>query len=102
MKNHRSPVSNADAAPYGDRQPPGGSLPPSSRQGAPHPDRLLLKHANAAARSLALEQIGNHYCCWRLRNEDDAAFAWRLAIHIQERIIQDEQHLANVLSLSRP
>lgn len=93
---------NADAAPHGDRQPPGGSLPPSSRQGALYPDQALLQHANAAARAIALDQIGDHYCCWRLRNEDDARFGWRLAVHIQTNIIEDEQHLENVLSLSRP
>jgi hypothetical protein len=65
------------------------------------PDRTLLLHANTAARSLALDDIGNAYSCWRLKREDDRQFSLRLAIHIQEKIIHDEEQLTQVLSLSR-
>src|SRR5262249_53065965 len=101
MRDHTAFNSNADADPRGDRPPPGETLPPSSRQGAPLADRVLLEHANAAARSLALDEIGNLYSCWRLRNENDAHFSFRLAVHIQEKIIHDEEQLENILSLSR-
>ena len=102
MANRPFPNPNADALPHGDRQPSGGLVPPSAaRQRALHSDRNLLQHATARARALALNEIANHYSCWRLRNEDDARFAWRLAIHIQEKIIHDEEQLENVLSLSR-
>jgi hypothetical protein len=65
------------------------------------PDLVLLNEVNATARSLALDDIGNFYSCWRLRSEDDTRFSFRLAVHIQEKIIEQEQHLAHVLSLSR-
>lgn len=49
-----------------------------------------------------LDRIGNATHCWRLsRHESDRAFAWRLAIHIQEQIIDREQLLDIVLSLGR-
>ena len=37
--------------------------------------------------------------CWRLRRETDCAYAHRLALHLQERIIQYEQLLTACLAI---
>lgn len=60
----------------------------------------LLQFANKEAVCRELDHIGEVVRCWRLgRRETTRAYAHRLALHIQERIIDHEQLLQIVLSL---
>jgi len=60
----------------------------------------LMAFANTECVRRELDRIGDAVNCWRLRNETDRAFAYRLALHIQESIIDREQLLTLVFSLT--
>ena len=64
-------------------------------------DQTLFQFANSECVRRELDRIGDAVNCWRLRKETDRAFAHRLALHIQESIIDREQLLTLVLSLGR-
>jgi hypothetical protein len=60
----------------------------------------LATYATAQCVARELDRIGEAVHCWRLsRREPDRDFAARLAIHIQESIIDRETLLDLVLSL---
>jgi len=54
---------------------------------------------NAHTKLPTLDEIGAPVQCWRIRHENDRDYAHRLALHLQERIIQFEDLLTACLAI---